>query len=115
MDHRWFKKPIGGKIIEAALSDAQEGDVDGGERVAAPMDPPAMALNRSKGEPVAVADDGGQYHYQVAHSYINTSPWLFSITKNSSSFSPLIRRLDNPCSIKFESASVSMRIGIYYV
>ncbi|KAI3516847.1 hypothetical protein L1887_15931 [Cichorium endivia] len=49
-DHWWFKKPIGGKIAEAALSDAQEGGVDGGERAAAPMDPPAMALNRSKGE-----------------------------------------------------------------
>ncbi|KAI3525286.1 hypothetical protein L1887_03967 [Cichorium endivia] len=50
------KKPFGEKIAEE-----QEGCVNGGERAAAPMapmDPPAMALNRSKGEPVAVANDG---------------------------------------------------------
>ncbi|KAI3709092.1 hypothetical protein L2E82_38850 [Cichorium intybus] len=49
-DHLWFKKPIGGNITEE-----QEGGVNGGERAAtpmAPMDSPAMALNRSKGEPV---------------------------------------------------------------
>ncbi|KAI3789426.1 hypothetical protein L2E82_02221 [Cichorium intybus] len=45
-------------LRKAALSDAQEGGVDGGERAEPPMDPPAMALNRSKGEPVAVANDG---------------------------------------------------------
>ncbi|KAI3752614.1 hypothetical protein L2E82_24649 [Cichorium intybus] len=51
-DHLWFKKPIGGKI-----SEEQEGGVNA-ERAAASMDPPAMVLNRSKGEPVVVANDG---------------------------------------------------------
>ncbi|KAI3787705.1 hypothetical protein L2E82_00055 [Cichorium intybus] len=62
-DHLWFKKPIGGNITEeqeggvngeerAAAPMEQEGGVNGRDRAATLMDLLAMALNRSKGEPV---------------------------------------------------------------